>query len=163
MAGPPGPPRSYKYPAVLPLRIHPPTHLKPAHSPRSPNAAFVPPPSASCWGDETIEKVAGFASHESVEPAAAWAAGEAEAHMTNQDVVVSEMGIAAGAALPGASPALLACRGAAAGAMSLRYLDLAAAAARSASCTWVDAMRASSPTRSRAAADVDEFTAWMVS
>jgi trehalose 6-phosphate phosphatase len=80
--------------------------------------------------------------------------------MTNQDVVVSEMGIAAGAALPGASPALLACRGAAAGAMSLRYLDLAA---RSASCTWVDAMRASSPTRSRAAADVDEFTAWMVS
>ncbi|KXG30780.2 hypothetical protein SORBI_3004G232900 [Sorghum bicolor] len=81
--------------------------------------------------------------------------------MTNQDVVVSEMGIAAGAALPGASPALLACRGAAAGAMSLRYLDLAAAAARSASCTWVDAMRASSPTRSRAAADVDEFTAWM--
>jgi trehalose 6-phosphate phosphatase len=47
--------------------------------------------------------------------------------------------------------------------MSLRYLDLAAAAARSASCTWVDAMRASSPTRSRAAADVDEFTAWMVS
>lgn len=83
--------------------------------------------------------------------------------MTNQDVVVSEMGIAAGAALPGPSPALLACRGAAAGAMSLRYLDLAAAAARSASCTWVDAMRASSPTRSRAAADVDEFTAWMVS
>ncbi|XP_066328552.1 probable trehalose-phosphate phosphatase 4 [Miscanthus floridulus] len=81
--------------------------------------------------------------------------------MTNQDVVVSEMGIAAGAALPGASSALLACRGAAAGAMSLRYLDLAAAAARSASCTWVDAMRASSPTRSRAAADVDEFTAWM--
>jgi hypothetical protein len=83
--------------------------------------------------------------------------------MTNQDVVVSEMGIAAGAALPGPSPALLACRGAAAGAMSLRYLDLAAAAARSASCTWADAMRASSPTRSRAAADVDEFTAWMVS
>ncbi|PWZ25489.1 putative trehalose-phosphate phosphatase 4 [Zea mays] len=81
--------------------------------------------------------------------------------MTNQDVVVSEMGIAAGTALPGSSPALLACRGAAAGAMSLRYLDLAAAAARSASCTWVEAMRASSPTRSRAAADVDELTAWM--
>ncbi|KAK3159127.1 hypothetical protein QOZ80_2AG0146090 [Eleusine coracana subsp. coracana] len=83
--------------------------------------------------------------------------------MTNQDVVVSEMGIAAGAALPGPGPALLACRGAAAGAMSLRqtYLDLAAAAARStASCNWVDAMRASSPTRSRAA-DADEFTAWM--
>jgi len=91
-----------------------------------------------------------------------WAVGEAK-HMTNQDVVGSEMGIAAGAALPGPSPALLACRGAAAGAMSLRYLDLAAAAARSASCTWADAMRASSPTRSRAAADVDEFTAWMVS
>lgn len=85
--------------------------------------------------------------------------------MTNQDVVVSEMGIGAGSALPGPSPALLACRGAAAGAMSLRYLDLAAAAARSASCSWVDAMRASSPTRSRAAAaaDVDELTAWMVS
>ncbi|CAM0148228.1 unnamed protein product [Urochloa decumbens] len=83
--------------------------------------------------------------------------------MTNQDVVVSEMGIAAGSALPGPSPALLACRGAAAGAMSLRYLDLAAAAARSAAgCTWADAMRASSPTRSsRAAADADEFTAWM--
>ncbi|KAF8729896.1 hypothetical protein HU200_017358 [Digitaria exilis] len=83
--------------------------------------------------------------------------------MTNQDVVVSEMGIGAGSALPGPSPALLACRGAAAGAMSLRYLDLAAAAARSASCSWVDAMRASSPTRSRAAAaaDVDELTAWM--
>lgn len=82
--------------------------------------------------------------------------------MTNQDVVVSEMGIAAGTALPGSSPALLACRGAAAGAMSLRYLDLAAAAARSASGTgtWADAMRASSPTRSRAA---DEFTAWVVS
>lgn len=86
--------------------------------------------------------------------------------MTNQqDVVVSEMGIAAGAALPGPSPALLACRGAAAGAMSLRYLDLAAAAARSASGTgtWADAMRASSPTRSRAAAAADEFTAWVVS
>jgi hypothetical protein len=84
-------------------------------------------------------------------------------HMTDQDVVVSEMGIAAGSALPGPRPALLACRGAAAGAMSLRqtYLDLAAATARSGSCTWVDAMRASSPTRSRAAAD--EFTAWMVS
>ncbi|CAN6239390.1 unnamed protein product [Urochloa humidicola] len=84
--------------------------------------------------------------------------------MTNQDVVVSEMGIAAGAALPGPSPALLACRGAAAGALSLRYLDLAAAAARSAAgCTWADAMRASSPTRSSraAAADADEFTAWM--
>jgi hypothetical protein len=83
--------------------------------------------------------------------------------MTDQDVVVSEMGIATGSALPGTSPALLACRGAAAGAMSLRqtYLDLAAAAARSGSCTWVDAMRASSPTSSRAAAD--EFTAWMVS
>lgn len=84
--------------------------------------------------------------------------------MTNQqDVVVSEMGIAAGAALPGPSPALLACRGAAAGAMSLRYLDLAAAAARSASGTgtWADAMRASSPTRSRAAAAADEFTAWV--
>ena len=109
--------------------------------------------------DETIEKVAGFASHESnllLGPPVK------RKHMTNQDVVVSEMGIAAGAALPGASPALLACRGAAAGAMSLRYLDLAAAAARSASCTWVDAMRSSSPTRSRAAADVDEFTAWMV-
>jgi trehalose 6-phosphate phosphatase len=87
-------------------------------------------------------------------------------HMTNQDVVVSEMGIAAGAALPpGPSSALLACRGLAAGAMSLRqtYLDLATAAARSASCTCVDAMRASSPTRSRAVTDVDEFTAWMVS
>ncbi|CAO2040650.1 unnamed protein product [Urochloa humidicola] len=83
--------------------------------------------------------------------------------MTNQDVVVSEMGIAGGAALPGPSPALLACRGAAAGAMSLRYLDLAAAAARSAAgcTTWADAMRASSPTRSRAAVDTDEFTAWM--
>ncbi|XP_062220967.1 probable trehalose-phosphate phosphatase 4 isoform X1 [Phragmites australis] len=83
--------------------------------------------------------------------------------MTNQDMVVSEMGIAAGAALPGPSATLLACRGAAAGAMSLRqtYLDLAAAAARSASCTWVDAMRASSPTRTRSAADVDEFTGWM--
>ncbi|KAG8059399.1 hypothetical protein GUJ93_ZPchr0002g26243 [Zizania palustris] len=88
--------------------------------------------------------------------------------MTNQDVVVSEMGISAGgAALPGAGgPALFACRSAAAGAMSMRqaYLDLAAvaAAARSASCTWAEAMRASSPTRSsRSAADVDEFTAWV--
>ncbi|KAL5206983.1 hypothetical protein ABZP36_031418 [Zizania latifolia] len=89
--------------------------------------------------------------------------------MTNQDVVVSEMGISVGAALPGpGGPALFACRSAAAGAMSMRqtYLDLAAAAkaARSASCTWAEAMRASSPTRSsRSAADVDEFTAWVVS
>uniref|UniRef100_A0A0E0NL31 Trehalose 6-phosphate phosphatase n=1 Tax=Oryza rufipogon TaxID=4529 RepID=A0A0E0NL31_ORYRU len=88
--------------------------------------------------------------------------------MTNQDVVVSEMGIAAGAALPGgpAGPAggLFACRSAAAS-MRQTYLDLAAAAvaARSASCTsWADAMRASSPTRSsRSASDVDEFTAWV--
>jgi trehalose 6-phosphate phosphatase len=93
---------------------------------------------------------------------------------TSQDVVVSEMGIGAGgAAMPGSgATGLFACRSAAsaAGAMSMRqtYLDLAAAAARSASCTWVDAMRASSPTRSRAgaaaaASDVDELTAWMVS
>ena len=89
---------------------------------------------------------------------------------TSQDVVVSEMGIgAAGAAMPGSgATGIFACRSAAgaAGAMSMRqtYLvDLAAAAARSAS--WVDAMRASSPTRSRAGAgaDVDELTAWMVS
>ena len=63
---------------------------------------------------------------------------------------------------------IFACRSAAAGAMSMRqtYLDLAAAAARSAasSCTWVEAMRASSPTRSRPGdTDVDELTAWMVS
>ncbi|KAM0927100.1 hypothetical protein ACQ4PT_003205 [Festuca glaucescens] len=88
---------------------------------------------------------------------------------TSQDVVVSEMGIGAGgAAMPGSgATGLFACRSAA-GAMSMRqtYLDLAAAAARSASCTWVEAMRASSPTRSRAgaaASDVDELTAWMVS
>ncbi|KAG8072428.1 hypothetical protein GUJ93_ZPchr0006g43441 [Zizania palustris] len=87
--------------------------------------------------------------------------------MTSQDVVVSERGIAAGAALPGpGGPALFACRSAAAGAMSMRqtYLDIAAAAAaaRSASCTWVEAMRSSSPTRSsRSATDVDEFTAWV--
>ncbi|KAM0927099.1 hypothetical protein ACQ4PT_003205 [Festuca glaucescens] len=86
---------------------------------------------------------------------------------TSQDVVVSEMGIGAGgAAMPGSgATGLFACRSAA-GAMSMRqtYLDLAAAAARSASCTWVEAMRASSPTRSRAgaaASDVDELTAWM--
>ncbi|CAM0944115.1 unnamed protein product [Alopecurus aequalis] len=82
------------------------------------------------------------------------------------------MGIgAAGAAMPGSgATGMFACRSAAgaAGAMSMRqtYLDLAAvaAAARSASCSnWVDAMRASSPTRSRAGAgaDVDELTAWM--
>ncbi|KAL5213449.1 hypothetical protein ABZP36_024296 [Zizania latifolia] len=87
--------------------------------------------------------------------------------MTSQDVVLSERGIAAGAALPGpGGPALFACRSAAAGTMSMRqtYLDIAAAAAaaRSASCTWVEAMRSSSPTRSsRSATDVDEFTAWV--
>uniref|UniRef100_A0A453PIY0 Trehalose 6-phosphate phosphatase n=1 Tax=Aegilops tauschii subsp. strangulata TaxID=200361 RepID=A0A453PIY0_AEGTS len=56
---------------------------------------------------------------------------------------------------------------ASAGAMSMRqtYRDLAAAAARSANCTWaeLEAMRAASPTRSRPGADVDELTAWMVS
>uniref|UniRef100_A0A453PJ76 Trehalose 6-phosphate phosphatase n=1 Tax=Aegilops tauschii subsp. strangulata TaxID=200361 RepID=A0A453PJ76_AEGTS len=61
---------------------------------------------------------------------------------------------------------LFACRSAAsAGAMSMRqtYRDLAAAAARSANCTWaeLEAMRAASPTRSRPGADVDELTAWM--
>ncbi|KAM0902116.1 hypothetical protein ACQ4PT_019501 [Festuca glaucescens] len=91
---------------------------------------------------------------------------------TSPDVAVSEMGIGAGgAAMPGSgATGLFACRSAAsaAGAMSMRqtYLDFAAAsaAARSASCTWVEAMRASSPTRSRAgaaASDVDELTAWM--
>ncbi|KAM3243620.1 hypothetical protein ACQJBY_055520 [Aegilops geniculata] len=87
---------------------------------------------------------------------------------TSQDVVVSEMGIGAGgAAMPGSGAAgLFACRSAAsAGAMSMRqtYRDLAAAAARSANCTWVEleAMRAASPTRSRPGADVDELTAWM--
>uniref|UniRef100_A0ACD5ZJV8 Uncharacterized protein n=1 Tax=Avena sativa TaxID=4498 RepID=A0ACD5ZJV8_AVESA len=85
---------------------------------------------------------------------------------TSQDVVVPEMGIGAtGAVMQGSGAAgIFACRSAA-GAMSMRqtYLDLAAAAARSASCTWVEAMRASSPTRSRAgaAADVDEFSTWM--
>ncbi|VAI49240.1 unnamed protein product [Triticum turgidum subsp. durum] len=87
---------------------------------------------------------------------------------TSQDVVVSEMGIGAGgAAMPGSGAAgLFACRSAAsAGAMSMRqtYRDLAAAAARSANCTWaeLEAMRAASPTRSRPGADVDELTAWM--
>ncbi|KAF7085787.1 hypothetical protein CFC21_089178 [Triticum aestivum] len=89
---------------------------------------------------------------------------------TSQDVVVSEMGIGAGgAAMPGSGAAgLFACRSAAsAGAMSMRqtYRDLAAAASRSANCTWaeLEAMRAASPTRSRPGTDVDELTAWMVS
>ncbi|KAF7085788.1 hypothetical protein CFC21_089178 [Triticum aestivum] len=87
---------------------------------------------------------------------------------TSQDVVVSEMGIGAGgAAMPGSGAAgLFACRSAAsAGAMSMRqtYRDLAAAASRSANCTWaeLEAMRAASPTRSRPGTDVDELTAWM--
>jgi trehalose 6-phosphate phosphatase len=107
--------------------------------------------------------------------------------MTNQDVVLPDMGIAAAAALPCPGRALLACRGAAGAVSSLRrrgaYGGLPGAAAdggepflgaRSAAplaaaasapvptCTSrvVEAIRASSPTRCPA---VDEYEAWTVS
>ena len=109
--------------------------------------------------------------------------------MTNQDVVVPDMGIAAAAALPAPGRALFACRGAAGAVSSLRgaYGGLglpgaaadggkflaagargapAAAAAANAppgrTCTSrvVEAIRASSPTRCPA---VHEYDAWTVS
>ncbi|CAN6198264.1 unnamed protein product [Urochloa humidicola] len=87
--------------------------------------------------------------------------------MTNQDVVLPDMGIAAAAALPGpGGRALFICRGAAGAAVSsLRrpggaYAALpgAGAAAGRTCCTSrvVEAIRASSPTRSA----VDEYDAW---
>ncbi|XP_066370551.1 probable trehalose-phosphate phosphatase 4 [Miscanthus floridulus] len=103
--------------------------------------------------------------------------------MTNQDVVVPDMGIAAAAALPAPGRALFACRGAVGAVSSLRgaYGGLGlpgaaadggkflAAGARGApaaanapparTCTSrvVEAIRASSPTRCPA---VDEYDAW---
>lgn len=102
--------------------------------------------------------------------------------MTNQDVVVPDMGIAAAAALP--PPGLFACRGVAGAVSSLRgtygglglpggaaadggeFRSPVAAAANAppgrTSCTSrvVEAIRASSPARCPA---VDEYDAWTVS